>query len=99
MVEAPEDVKREPEENEDILKEEEKIKEEGVLKLTEAESIEVDSNGSFEQKENEVKVETGDGEKSGSRGENGAQWLKWKIRIDLFDMIEINKIKIRYQIY
>ena len=59
MVEASEDVKREPQEKEDRLKEEEKIKEEGVSKLTKAESIEVDSNGSFEEKENEVKDETG----------------------------------------
>jgi hypothetical protein len=76
MVEVPEDVKREPVEKEDKLKEEEKIKDEGVRKLTEEETIEVDSNGSFEEKEIEVKVETKDGEKSESRGETGAQSVK-----------------------
>ena len=73
MVEIPEDVKRESMEKEDKLKEEEKIKDEGVRKLTEEETTEVDSNGSFEEKEIKVKVETKDGEKSESRGENGAQ--------------------------
>lgn len=56
MVEGPEDVKKETmetdkEQKDDTLKEEERIKEEGVSRATEISNVEVDVSGSSEDEE------------------------------------------------